>query len=41
MELETMAVGTSASGFARLTCIRPTVPQEELEKLDKITDCLL
>lgn len=39
-ELETMAMGTYASGFDRLVCIRQTIPQKELEKLDKITKCL-
>lgn len=37
VELETMALGTSASAFEKLTCIRPTILQEELEKLDKST----
>ena len=37
VELETMAVGTSVSGFDRLTCITLTISQEGLEKLHKIT----
>ena len=40
MELETVAVGTSASGFDILTYITLTVSQEELKKLDKITKYL-
>lgn len=36
MELETMEMGTCASGFERLNCVRLTIPQKELEKLYKI-----
>lgn len=36
MELETMDMGTCASGFEGLNCVRPNIPQKELEKLDKI-----
>lgn len=36
MELETMDMGTCAFGFEKLNCIRLNIPQEELEKLDKI-----
>ena len=36
MELETMDMGTCASGFETLNYVRPNIPQDELGKLDKI-----
>lgn len=36
VELETTGMRTYTSGFDILNCVRPNIPQKELEKLDKI-----
>lgn len=41
MGLEAMDVRTYAPDFARLTGITPTIPQEEVGNLNKITKYLL